>query len=341
MSIKKANPILVNTFRGKVLESFHRGVICVVDRQKNILFQLGDTEQLCYPRSALKFFQQIPLLVKGGVAEFQLTTKEVAILCGSHNGEEIHTSTVLNILEKAGFSEDDLLCGPQMPTLKKDQMALIQSGKKPGKIHNNCSGKHAGFLLLCKLMGVNHDDYIHPEHPIQAEIKSICEAFFEQQISGDLIGIDGCSAPIFAFTMYQQALAYMKLVHPNEFDTATAEACHTLVNAVQQHPMMIAGTQRYCSELMKTSQTGIIGKTGADGVYCLGIPTQKWGISIKIDDGKMGPQYNVAQALLALNGLLSEDEMNALYDFMEVENKNFGGLTVGHTSINRDINLTI
>src|SRR5690606_6986602 len=139
----------------------------------------GDSQQICYPRSALKFFQQIPLLSKNGQAEFGLTLEEIAILVGSHNGEEKHVETVLSILKKGGFTEDDLECGPQMPSLKKDAITMYQKGEKARKIHNNCSGKHAGFLLLCKLININPKNYINPEHPVQKLIAETCARYHE------------------------------------------------------------------------------------------------------------------------------------------------------------------
>src|SRR5690606_6964754 len=135
------NPILVESTRGNIRESFHRGVVCIVDSENKVLYSAGDVQQVCYPRSALKFFQQIPLLTSGAVEQFGFTNKEIAIMCGSHNGEEAHVETARGILAKIGLTEDALLCGAQMPTLREDQAVLIKNDIQPMKIHNNCSGK--------------------------------------------------------------------------------------------------------------------------------------------------------------------------------------------------------
>ena len=341
MQGSQPNPVLVHAHRGPIVESFHRGVICIVNDKKETIFSVGDTQQICYPRSAMKFFQQLPFLAAGGQEQFGLTQEEIALLCGSHNGEDFHVKTVESILSKGGFTESDLLCGPQFPTHKKDQELLIKNGLKPRKIQNNCSGKHAGFLLYAKLLGVDHTDYISPLHPVQQEITKICAQFYETKVDDQNTGIDGCSAPIFAFTVEKQAIAYAKLVNPTGFPEDIQKACKTVVDAVINYPLMIAGTKRYCTELMQICGNSIVGKTGADGVYCLAIPEKKWGITIKIDDGKMGPQYNVAQALLQENNLIGKDEIEGLVQYVTNENKNFGGMKFGKTCMNPAISLKI
>lgn len=335
------NPVLVKVNRGSITESFHRGAICVVNHLKEPIYSQGDIHQLCYPRSSMKFFQQIPLLALGGAEKFDLSLEEIAILCGSHNGEKQHVETVQKILNKGGFTEEDLECGPQEPTLKKDKIALYKQNIKPSKLHNNCSGKHAGFLLLCKLLNIPNQHYSSPEHKIQKMIADTCSRFYETPLEAFHYGIDGCSAPIFAFTVYKQAVAYLNLIHPMSFSIEEQKACKMLLEAVQKYPFMIAGTNRYCSELMEITGTKVVGKTGADGVYCLGIPDKKLGISIKIDDGKMGPQYTIAQALLNQSGLLSKDESSKLKTYVEQENYNFGGIVCGNTSYNKEINLNL
>jgi L-asparaginase II len=337
----QTNPILVESSRGNIVESFHRGAICVVNQKKEIIYSIGNPHQLCYPRSAMKFFQQIPLISMGGIEKFGLNLEEVAILCGSHNGESKHVEVVRSILKKGNLTEDDLECGPQEPTLKKDKIQLYQNNLKPSKIHNNCSGKHAGFLLLCRLLQLETKNYISPSHPIQKTIAETCAKFYETPISEMICGIDGCSAPIYGFTLYHQALAYMNLCNPQNFSQKEQYACETVLRSVAQYPFMIAGTHRYCTELMEVSGHKIIGKTGADGVYCFSIPDKKLGIALKIDDGKMGPQYNVAQSLLEQSGLLSVEESKHLHKFALQENKNFGGLNVGEIRVNKQVNLNI
>ncbi len=328
-----SNPILVEVNRGEVLESFHRGVICIVDQDNKILYSQGDTQQVCYPRSALKFFQQIPLLTSGAVEHFGFNEKEIALFCGSHNGEQEHVETVRGILAKIGLDESHLLCGPQMPTLKEDANALIKNDLPPLRIHNNCSGKHAGFLAYCVYKNWSTADYIDPKHALHQEILDVIADFHHYPKSQIQQGIDGCSAPIFAFPVYNQAVAYKNLVHPAQFDESVQKACNTMVDAIVKYPGMIAGKKRYCSDLMRLSEGKLIGKTGADGVYSIGIRDLNYGVCIKVDDGKMGPQYNIAQAVIEQLGILSEAANKELRSYVHQENKNFGGLVTGETNV--------
>jgi len=334
-----SNPILVEVSRGGVLESFHRGVICIVDQDDQVLYSQGDIQQVCFPRSALKFFQQIPLLTSGAVEHFGFNEKEIALFCGSHNGEPQHVETVRSILSKIGLDESYLQCGPQMPTLKEDMYELIKHDILPQKIHNNCSGKHAGFLAYCVYKNWSLNDYIDPKHRLHLEILDIISDFHRYPKEKIHQAIDGCSAPIFSFPVYNQAVAYKNLVSPSAFDEATQKACHTMVNAIVRYPEMIAGQKRYCTDLMRLSEGKLIGKTGADGVYSLGIRTQNYGICIKVDDGKMGPQYHIAQSLIEQLGIL-EDSANAkLRHYVASENKNFGGLITGETYVSSNMQI--
>jgi L-asparaginase II len=336
-----SNPILVEVTRGGVLESFHRGVICIVNQENKIIYSVGDTQQICFPRSALKFFQQIPLLCSGAVEHFGFTEKEIALFCGSHNGEHKHLDTVRSILNKIGLDESYLLCGPQMPTLKDDQVELIKGGLKPLRIHNNCSGKHAGFLAYCVYRNWPVENYIDPKHPLHLEILDVISEFHEYPKEKIQQGIDGCSAPIFAFPVYNQAIAYKNLIFPNKFSESVQKACKIMVDAIVNYPEMIAGEKRYCTDLMRHSEGKLIGKTGADGVYSIGVRGINLGICIKVDDGKMGPQYNIAQAVIEQLNILSSESNAKLRHYVNQENKNFGGLCTGETLVSDNVKVLI
>jgi L-asparaginase II len=337
MQYPACNPVLVESYRGPVVESFHRGVICVVDEHNNIIYQQGNVEQVCYPRSALKFFQQLPLLLSGAADHFGFTEEELAVMCGSHNGEAQHLRIVRGIFQKIGLDESALGCGAQAPTLKQDAQALIRAGLEPSAIHNNCSGKHAGFLAWCVFHQQPTDSYLHADHLLHQEIKKWVSLFYEIPETELQTGLDGCSAPIFAMPVRNQAIAYKNLVFPEKFEPAVQAACTRITDAVSAYPMMIAGTKRYCSDLMKAAGKKVIGKTGADGVYCIGLPERKLGICIKIDDGKMGPQYHVAQKLLQESGVLSNEAAAELAHYITMPQSNFAGNQTGTLVVNTQL----
>lgn len=330
-----ANPVLVVHTRGGITESFHRGVVCVVDEKGTILHQLGDTGQVCFPRSALKLFQHIPLITSGAFDHFGFTLRELAIMCGSHNGEAIHVEAARGILAKIGLDESYLGCGAQPPTHKKDYLTLVLAGKEPSAIHNNCSGKHSGFLAWSVYHNQPTDkSYLSPEHPLHRDIKKITALFHEMNEADLVTGVDGCSAPIFAMPVYNQALAYKNLTAPEKFgDPAITRACAMILEAIATYPEMVAGTKRYCTDLISATNGRIIGKTGADGVYCIAVPDQKTGICIKVDDGRMGPQYNIAQQVLQSLNLLTESEITRLGSYLENENRNYAGNVTGYTLV--------
>lgn len=327
-----SNPILVEVYRAGVLESFHRGVICVVNRKGEVIFSKGDIQQLCYPRSAMKLLQVLPLLEQGGVEKFGFTLEEIAIMCGSHNAEPEHLRMVQSILEKIGENKDQLFCGPQYPTSKKDADELIRSNIKPHHIHNNCSGKHAGMLALCKLTGADTTDYIKPSHPIQRLIMEACAAMYEYPAEQMTVALDGCSAPIFSVPVYNQALAYKNLTSPEAFSEARQRACRMVIDAVSAYPFMVAGSKRYCTDLMKVTAPELIGKTGAEGVFCLSLTNKKIGVCIKIDDGKMLPQYNVAQSFVEATGMFTADQLKPLHHYVEETLTNFNRFETGEIS---------
>lgn len=331
------NPVLVEVYRGGVLESFHRGVICVVNEHNRVIYSAGDVTQVCYPRSAMKLLQVLPLLEHGGMEKFGFTAEEIAVMCGSHNAEPAHIEAVSSILAKIGLGKDALQCGPQYPSSKKDANALIRRDEKPHAIHNNCSGKHAGMLAMCVLMGWPVEDYINPTHPLQQLILEVCSDLYEYPKEKMATALDGCSAPIFSVPVINQAMAYRNLVSSRSRNTAREKACSTIIDAVSRYPFMVAGSKRYCTDLMNITAPGIIGKTGAEGIFCMSFTAQKLGVCIKIDDGKMLPQYHVAQAIVNASGLFSRDELEPLQHYLQDEIRNFNKLVTGEIRVSNEL----
>jgi L-asparaginase II len=331
------NPILVERYRGEVLESFHRGVICMVDENSKVIFSVGDIQQVCFPRSALKLFQIMPLLESGAVEKFGFTLEEIAIMCGSHNGEADHLRVVNSILNKIGLPKTKLHCGAQYPTLNEDRNEMIRHDIHPEDIHNNCSGKHAGFLAYCVYMGYDTDSYMDPQHPLQKAIKSVSAEMHEYPEDKMFTGLDGCSAPIFSLPVYNQAIAYRNLTAPEKFGEKRAESCRTIIKAMTTYPFMVAGHKRYCTEMMHLCGSQIFGKTGADGVYSLGFINEKIGCTIKVDDGLMGPQYSIAQEIIERSGLFPEEQIKSLYHYIETPIVNWNKLTTGTQKVNEEV----
>ena len=284
------SPVLVEVTRGSMVESRHRGWIAVIDSTGRSLAACGDGANRTFFRSAAKPFQAIPLVTSGAVVRFGLTARELAVITGSHSGEEIHLAAVRSILGRGELTADRLQCGAHAPFDSRAAKALRSAGAVPSVLHNNCSGKHAGMLLLAMQGGHQLEDYLAPDHPIQQEILRVVAGFTATAADEVAIAIDGCSAPVFGVSLAAMALSYARLVDPpagSEWGGAARE----VVAAMIAHPEMVGGTAgRLDTDLMNALPGRIVSKVGAEGVQLLGLlPTSRHphgiGIAIKIEDG--------------------------------------------------------
>jgi L-asparaginase II len=324
------NPVLTQTDRNGLVETIHRGSVVVIGPEGQTILQLGDADAVTYPRSAMKLVQVLPLLMSGAVEDFGLTDEEVALMCGSHNAEPRHLETARSILKKCGAAEKDLACGAHLPLGEEARHALIRNHHPPHDLHNNCSGKHAGFLALARHRGHPLKGYLVPDHPVQQRIRSCVATVFEVAEQELHRGTDGCSAPNYAMPLRNMALGFRNLVAPAFPDEKLNAACRKVVTSVTTHPFMVAGTGRYCTDLMIAAQGRVIAKLGADGVYCLGLPEEGMGIAIKLDDGATGPQYNVAQSLLEALEALPKGAKAMLEEYRDTPILNCKNLVTGY-----------
>jgi L-asparaginase II len=321
-----ASEIFVEITRGPFPESVHRGaaVICTPDGE--IVESWGDADRVMLPRSACKMLQALPLVESGAADAAGLGTEQLALSCASHNGAEIHTSRVNAWLKGLGLSETDLHCGPQTPDDKDAREGLRACGCGPDQTHNNCSGKHAGFLTLNRHLR-GGPDYVDPNHPVQQAAKA---AFYEMTGDDDYgHGIDGCSAPNFGATLKGLATAMAKMARPDRALTgARADAARRLTAAMMAHPDLVAGEGRACTGLMRALNGAGAVKTGAEGVFTAILPGLGYGIALKIDDGATRASNCVMTALLVRLGLLDVADP-ATTVWMTPPDRNRRGLVTG------------
>jgi L-asparaginase II len=292
-SIAASSAVLVEVTRGALVESVHRGSIAVVNAEGELVADLGDLTLKTYYRSAAKPFQAIPLLASGAADHFQLSPPELAVITGSHSGETIHRETVSSILRKIGLGETALQCGAHPPFDEAAAKALKAEGQPPTVLHHNCSGKHAGMLALTRFLGEPIEHYLDPDHPAQMLIRRALARFAAVSTEEIAIGIDGCSAPVFALPLRAMARSYARLTgwpHAG-LDDDLGAAARRVIEAMTRHPEMVGGTNgRLDTDLMRVARGRIISKVGAEGVQLLGVlPTPRYptglGIAIKIEDG--------------------------------------------------------
>ena len=290
---------LVEIWRGPFLESVHRGHAVVCDAKGEIVEVWGDPDLAVLSRSSSKMIQALPLIESGAADAAGLTPAQLSFACASHAGMPIHVAMAREWLATLGLDDDDLRCGAHYPYNREAEVELIVQGETPCQIHNNCSGKHCGFLTLSAKLG-GGPEYIDPDHPVQ---RAVLEAF--ERVTGETspgFGIDGCSAPNFASTLYGMARA---MAHFAASPDGSAEA--RLHEAMRAHPEYVAGEGRACTELMRACNGKAAIKTGAEGFFNAILPELKLGISLKISDGTTRASECAMAALLVKLGVLEPD----------------------------------
>ena len=293
-----ANPILVEVTRGSLVESIHRGSIAIADAEGAIRFALGDIQTPVYARSSLKPIQALVLIESGAAQAFGLSDEEVALACASHSGEPMHTERVAAWLARIGCSERDLACGPQAPRHEPTLEAMLRRGDKPTRLHNNCSGKHSGFLTVARHWNVATAGYEHIDHPVQ---KAVATSLRELSGVEELPwGVDGCAVPNFALPLGGFARALAKLAG------GRTPGAPRIVRSMTSHPELVGGTGRACTMLIRATAGRVAVKTGAEGVYAGIFPERGLGIALKIDDGATRASETVIAAILDKLGVLGD-----------------------------------
>ncbi|MGP6089095.1 asparaginase [Antarctobacter jejuensis] len=316
---------MVEIIRGPVVESHHSGHAVICDHKGLIVEAWGDPGAVVLPRSSAKMIQALPLVASGAARAVGLSTERLALACASHQGAPLHARKVGAWLSEMGFAEEDLICGPQ-PSRDKDlRFEMIREGRAPGRVLNNCSGKHTGFLTLARHLKAG-PDYVSPDHPVQLA----CRAAFEE-VTGEAspgFGIDGCSAPNSATTMLGMARAMAFFATAAERSDAQSRAAADLVAAMIAHPELVAGEGRACTLLMRAAREPVAIKTGAEGYFVAILPKRGLGISLKIADGATRASDCAIAALLVRLGVLEAGHPDVAR-FLNPPVRNWDGLVTG------------
>ena len=324
-----SNPVLVEVLRGAMVESRHRGSVAVVDADGAAVLALGDVTQPVYPRSAVKPIQALPLIESGAADRFGFGDAELALACASHGGEPRHVEVAARMLARAGLDAGALECGAHWPSYQPATQALARTGGAPSALHNNCSGKHAGFLCVACAEGADHRGYVAAGHAVQREVKAAIEGLAGEGLSEDRCGIDGCSIPTYAVPLAALARAFARFGSGQGLSPERAKAAARLRAAMAAQPWYVAGTGRFCTEIMKAFGARVLVKTGAEGVFCGALPEQGLGIAIKCDDGgTRAAEVMMAVTIARFLPLAGGDE-TALDRFVRPTLRNWNGIEVG------------
>lgn len=296
-----ANPVIAEVTRGNRIESIHRGRVVAVDADGGIMFSAGDVDMPVYPRSALKLMQALPLVESGAADAFGFGSEELAFAGASHSSEPAHVAMARAMLSKAGLTQDDLQCGAHWPLFGSETVAaMARSGDAPSRAHNNCSGKHAGFLCTCVHQGIDTDDYLADGNNVQRQVRATIEQLTGAALDADdRCGLDGCSAPTFALPLVAFARGFARLATGNGLEAARARAARRLMQAGMAEPFMVAGSGRFCTDLMAACAGRVYVKTGAEGVYVGTVPEAGIALALKCDDGATrAAEVAIAAALI-------------------------------------------
>jgi L-asparaginase II len=317
---------VVELVRGAVPESRHRVSVAVVDADGRLRACAGDPEMVTFLRSAAKPFQALPLVEDGAAERFGLTDEELALCCGSHSGTPRHVAVAESILAKVGIGAEALACGPHPPLEGAAARALVEAGLEPGRLHNNCSGKHAGMMALARARGWEPAGYERMEHPVQGRVLAEITRWAGVPQEAVALGTDGCGVVCFGMPLRRMALAYARLAAA----ARQGEPGPTrIVGAMTAHPEMVAGEGRVCQELMTRTARRMFAKIGAVGVYCVGVPGAELGIALKVEDGAPRAVAPAILAVLRELDLISEDDLGAMHHLVYAEIVNTRGERVG------------
>lgn len=332
------HPELVQVLRGGTLESFHRGALAIVDADGALRCAIGDIDRPVFPRSAVKVLQALPLVASGAADRFGLADEELALACASHGGEPRHTAAAASMLAKAGLDAQALECGAHWPGFDGALKALARAGGEPQALHNNCSGKHAGFVCVGCLMARDQGaeprafvrGYLQPGHPVMREITAALQAATGADLARAPRGTDGCSIPTFAIPLRQLALGFARVGSGIGLSSDHARAAQRLRAAVTAAPFFVAGSGRFDTRVIERLGARVFCKVGAEGVYCAALPAQGLGVAIKMDDGNNARAVEVVMAAV-LEALLPLDEPERAFlrGFSQLPLRNWNGLEVG------------
>jgi len=328
---------LVSVYRGSIEESSHYGHIAIVDVSKGLKSALGDPNYITYIRSAAKPLQVINLFLNDLDKQYGFTAEEIAVMCGSHGGEEIHCNAVNSVLEKIGLSTDYLQCGSHRPFSREAASRLNRLQQKPTSLHNNCSGKHAAMLAMCVKYGWNTGNYLDPHHPVQTKLAETVAYISDLRVRDLIIGIDGCGVPVYGMPLYNMAQAFGRLANPNGLSESFALACSKVTKAMITSPHMLSAKEAIDYNLMMETKGSVIAKIGAEAVYCIGLPNKGIGIALKVIDGSHRAIPPVVMKLLVKQNILDEHSLHHLSKFVQPEIINHAGLKVGYLSAEFDL----
>jgi L-asparaginase II len=325
---------VVEASRSGIVESIHRVHVAVVHAEQGLIASAGNPAHLSFVRSSIKMFQVLPFVEAGGVERFQFSGEELALCTASHNGEPFHVATARAILAKAKVTEAALACGAHLPLHEKTANAMLCANEVPGRIHNNCSGKHAGMLAHCVQQQWVTNGYHKASHPMQQRVVSTLARWTRVAESDIESGVDGCGLPTFVMPLDAVATGCAK------FAAAVADcdpAPRSVFMAMVEHPEFVAGTDRLDTDLMRAAGARLFAKVGAEGYYTAAIPSLRIGVALKVEDGSKRAAEPAILAVLRHIDAIGDADMKQLKKYSAPDLLNTRNEVVGEVRVSLNI----
>lgn len=327
--VEKVNfNILVEEARAGLLENVHIGMVCGVNEQFETEYQVGNSDHYTYFRSAAKPIQAIPVFLTNIITKYGLTTEEAALFTASHRGETYHIDALESMLQKLPVKEEELFCPQSYPLNMEPKEKMIRTGMEKRRLYHNCSGKHMGFITVCRELGYPVEGYWEVNHPLQHHILSIFSTLSEVPVSEIIVGKDGCGVPVFSIPLKNMAITYLKLACPDLIqDISLQQAVRNLTSVMNEYPLMVASEQFICSVLLEDAN--IVAKGGAQGVYCFGLKKERLGFALKVLNGSEDVWPNIVASILEQIGYTNKLTIRRLRELKPSIIRNDAGVEVG------------
>ena len=321
-------PLDVQVIRGDSVESHHHVHAVVMNSKGEQVAVFGNADLMMFPRSSIKMIQAMLLVESGAYKKFNLDLRHLALACASHHGETIHTTLVSEWLDKLNLSPADLACGAHWPSDEIRAREMAKLDIQPTRLHNNCSGKHSGFLAVAKTLGYPTQGYEKYDHPIQKSLRQIFSELSDIDYDKVAWGIDGCSIPTYFVPLKSMAKALSTFLPNAQQPPARKEAMAMLLKAMQTHPELVGGNHdSYCTAIGRATQGKVIAKIGAEGVYAAFIPEMDLVIALKAEDGAFRAcETSVAALVNHFKDLIPHSLSNPVQ-------KNWAGEEVGRINV--------
>ncbi len=328
------NPVTVEVTRGSIVESRHQGMGIVVDAKGKTQFSFGDVECAVFPRSACKAMQALPLMESGAADAYGFGNKELALACSSHSGEDAHAALAASMLAAAGRDVSALECGAHWSSQQDVVIHQARTLSTVSALHNNCSGKHSGFVCAICHCGYEIEGYVNYDHPLQADIRATMGSLTGSILAHDNCGVDGCSIPTYAVPLKGLAHGFAKMATGQGLEPVRAKASRRLIDACMAEPFYVAGSKRACTRLMQVAPGEIFAKTGAEGVFVAVLPRQGLAMAVKCVDGATRAAEAMISALIARYFDKDGEIHHKLMAMANRPMKNWNGIHVGDVRVN-------